>query len=380
MNSACWFWLHEYRVTPELITAVLDRVAQAGIGTVIYYGVYGEAQYASELLPVSSLVTADFAPLPFVVEQGHARGLQVEAWWSVGTVMSNGQLRGMHPGWDIATLAEIPDDVHWLNFSLPEVRQFVSDVAVEIAENCGVDGVHLDYIRFPVPPPYKEGSCESLVDCRDFFSPEEVPATVQSAYQHLKASKPTVQLTAAVMAGQGGSANHLQNWADWLAGDYIDLVRPMAYIENPAKLEDLRRWIGEWQGLIPERVDPALIMYNGSGSSKVLKTPEQLLEEITLCQEAGFGDLCFFHADVMTDAQISFLAKTCKGGEDMIVPKEGSLEDKLRELKALILAEQEEFASVQTAVQAYGGQCEAMLAKMGEIEPLLETLKSDLAG
>jgi uncharacterized lipoprotein YddW (UPF0748 family) len=302
---AIWIWTRTNNA--QKIDEMLDRVVRGGFKTVLYYVGSGRVHYNSALLPQSPDVTPEYDPLAYVVEQGHARGLKVQAWWCPGWAARVSSFRDEHPEWDIAAVEGIPDDFHWLNFSLPEVRQFVSDVVVEIAENYDVDGVHLDYIRFPAPSPYNE------VDCREFFSPDDVPATVRGVYQRLKASRPNVQLTAAVMAGQGGSANHLQNWADWLAGEYIDLVMPMAHIENPDKMDDLRRYIEEWHGMIGrERIVPGLKVFNGFGADKVPKTPAQFTAEMSLCEASGFHSIVVFDEQNVTEELLDALASvTC---------------------------------------------------------------------
>jgi uncharacterized lipoprotein YddW (UPF0748 family) len=285
--------------TPEQADDMLDRVVQGKFNTVLYCVGSGTVTYNSSLLNRGPYVTPEYDPLAYVVEQGHARGLKVQAWWCPGLIMEYGSLRNEHPEWDIAAVEGIPNDFHWPKFSLPEVRQFVGDVAVEIVENYDVDGVHLDYIRYPWPP--------SDVDLHQFFGPEDVPATVQGIYQRVKAIQPDVQVTAAVTHRQSRSAYYMQNWADWLEGEYIDYVMPMAYF-SPDENDSLEYYFGEWQALPHfERIVPGLSVVTDF-ESKAPKTPEQLIAQIAICRAGGARGITIFDENMITGELLDALA------------------------------------------------------------------------
>ena len=38
---------------------------------------------------------------------------------------------------------------NWLNFTRPDVRNFIGDVMLEVINNYNVQGIHFDYIRYP---------------------------------------------------------------------------------------------------------------------------------------------------------------------------------------------------------------------------------------
>jgi len=286
--------------TPEQADAMLDRVTQGKFNTVLYCVGSGTVSYNSELLHEEPYVTPEYDPLAYVVEQGHARGLKVQAWWCPGLIMEYSSLRDEHPEWDIAALEEIPDDLHWLNFSLPAVRQFVSDVVAEIVKNYDVDGVHLDYIRYPSAP--------SRVDLHQFLTPDDVSATVRGVYQRVKAIRPSVQVTAAVMPKKSDSAYYMQNWADWLAGEYMDYVMPMAYL-SPDKNKSLERYLKEWQAL-PRfgQIVPGLSVYYETDTGDVIKTAEQLIAQIEICQASGAIGVTIFDEGIATDELLDALA------------------------------------------------------------------------
>ncbi|GAB4534139.1 MAG: hypothetical protein Kow0063_16920 [Anaerolineae bacterium] len=282
---------------------MLERVAQAGFDTILY-GIYpSDVYYRSELLPRSPEVTAEYDPLAYVIEQGHARGLKVQAWWSCGAAPRFISFRERYPSWDIAKRDDVPDDVHWLDFSLPEVRQFVGDVVLEIAQNYDIDGIHLDYIRYPYDPSHWQ----------DVFDDNDVTSTVKSAYRRLKLVRPGVQLTAAVISSQGGARAHRQNWADWLEGGFIDRVFAMAYIDadltyaGPRDAWTLKQAIQEWQDLPhSERIVAGLKVLSNDVS--VVKTSEEFMAQVELCSLGGFDSIAVFDERSVTDEILEALA------------------------------------------------------------------------
>lgn len=288
--------------TPEKADAMIARIIQGDFNTLIYCIGSGNVAYKSELLDWLPFVTLEYDPLTYVVDQAHAAGLEVQAWWCPGLIMTYGTLRERYPEWDVSVVEGVPDDFHWANFSLPEVRHFIGDIAVEIVELYDVDGVHLDYIRYPSPP--------AQADCCQFFSSDDISDTVQEVYQRVKAADPTVQVTAAVRARPEDAINAQQDWVRWLEEDYIDNVMPMAYLGSDAReMRKLQRLLAEWQTLPHfERVIPGLAVSYSSDGLTNPKTPEQIFAQIDLCQENVVSGFSIFDEDTITDEILSSLA------------------------------------------------------------------------
>ncbi len=127
-----------------------------------------EAYYRSRLLPPAPDVAPDFDPLDYVIFRARAAGLQVHAWINVFTA---GMLteRPSHPDhvlnrrpdwvtvdrtgrslWDYTWQeAQVYVPARMLDPGVPGVQQFVLDVALEVVDSYDVDGIHLDYVRYP---------------------------------------------------------------------------------------------------------------------------------------------------------------------------------------------------------------------------------------
>lgn len=144
-------WVQARALTSrERIDAMLAR-AQSGHFNAIFVCVFSEGQalYESALADMSERVTPGFDPLAYLVPEAHRRGIAVHAWFVAGLVGDEARILAEHPDW--ALVGPDGKTAGWLNFTRPDVRQFVSDLMLETVERYGVDGVHFDYTRYPGP-------------------------------------------------------------------------------------------------------------------------------------------------------------------------------------------------------------------------------------
>lgn len=143
---------HRSITTPEKIDAVIRRVEASHLNAIFAnVFVYGQALYDSKLVPKYDRLDPAFDPLAYLIEQAHQRNIQVHTWLVNGPVGYKGTsaILAAHPDWSLVG----PDGKKstWLNFARPEVGQFTSDLAIELVQQYSVDGIHLDYFRYPGP-------------------------------------------------------------------------------------------------------------------------------------------------------------------------------------------------------------------------------------
>lgn len=239
----------------------LDLAVDAGCDTVIYAAYYGRAYWNSDIMPVQ--VDA----LTGVMAGAATRGLNVWAWLPCAYMAW-----GSHPEWNAKNNhADIDED--WLDFEVPAARAFLASAYAEIVNRYAVDGVLLDYIRW-------RSSWWLTAD----LSPDDISLTVSGIHAAVKAIRP-IPVTAAVYRSQRSCRHARQHWWEWLAGDYLDVASPMAYVNNTDELQVLME---DWTetGWYPSQVYPSLRVYM---SDSTLKTPAQMSNEFTICEDAlGF--------------------------------------------------------------------------------------------
>ena len=121
-----------------------------------------DAFYESEIEPWSEWLTGKqgkipdpyYDPLKFIIEECHKRGIEIHAWFnpfrSVVNIntsdISRKHISKTHPGWNIEY-----GKYKWLNPGLPEVRNYVTDIVMDVVRRYNIDGVHFDDYFYPYP-------------------------------------------------------------------------------------------------------------------------------------------------------------------------------------------------------------------------------------
>ena len=149
------------------IAAMLDNCAGIGANVVIaHVRPFGDALYFSELFPFSHLCTGTqgqdpgFDPLAILLEQAHARGLEVEAWINPYRLQAGGTsaaladtgLAALHPGWVREAAGGL-----WLDPALPEVQDHIAAGVEELCRRYEIDGIHFDDYFYPTTDPAFDG-------------------------------------------------------------------------------------------------------------------------------------------------------------------------------------------------------------------------------
>jgi uncharacterized lipoprotein YddW (UPF0748 family) len=165
-----WLSRFGWRTQSEL-EAAINHISQSGFNT-IFFQVRGtfDAFYQSSLEPWSDRLTGSLGqdpgwdPLATVLSIAHANNVEVHAWMNTFPIWRGEELPNsqglthplqLHPEWIISDqsgsqMALNPIYV-FADPSIPEVRAHVASVAGDLTRRYDVDGVHLDYIRFPEP-------------------------------------------------------------------------------------------------------------------------------------------------------------------------------------------------------------------------------------
>lgn len=170
-------WVVRFRlVSPESIDRVV-REAKEGHLNALFAQVYGraDAYWNSAFVPRAEVLQQspeDFDPLGYLLERAQAMGLQVHAWLNVYYVWpyppplpsSPYHVVNLHPDWLIldeegrslldyspSERRQDPIEGLFLDPANPEVRNYFLEVLEELLRRYPVDGIHLDFVRYPGP-------------------------------------------------------------------------------------------------------------------------------------------------------------------------------------------------------------------------------------
>lgn len=255
--------------SPGDIATIMSNIASGGFNQV-YFQVRGtaDAYYASTLEPWSAGLGAlgedpGWDPLLEAVGEAHALGLEIHAWLNTFPVWSGSSpppsctpqhIYNAHPEWICADSTGTPmllgDSYVFGSPGNPDLQDHVAAVAAEIVTNYDVNGIHLDYIRYPGLDYCHDAVSEArFADARaadpslswDDWQRDQVTATVQKVHTAVKAGDPDAALTAAVWficrnvwgwsAVSQGCMDYYQDPRAWGAAGIIDAVAPMIYFD-----------------------------------------------------------------------------------------------------------------------------------------------------
>ncbi len=291
-------WVPRWDLTnPQWVERMVDDASRAGF-TALFVQVdgRGEAYYRSSILPPAEGL-GDYDPLAAILSLARPRGLAVHAWINAFTVGLPGQppssaehVLNNHPDWVTyddtgKSLLKWPTERarrnlagYFLEPGLPAVVDFVATVVAEVAERYPVDGIHLDYIRYPGPDmgyhpamreefaarygidPLKLDPSSPLGPVWDEWRRQQVSAVVRRAAAVARLSRPGILVSAAVFSDLNEAVNlRFQDWPRWVLEGDLDFVTPMAYSSSTPEVESLL--LAGWQAAPPQAVYPGLGAY-----------------------------------------------------------------------------------------------------------------------
>ncbi len=280
------------------LAQIFDRLAQAGINTVFFETVNaGYTIYPSKVASQQNPLIRGWDPLAVAVELAHERQMELHAWvwaFAAGNQRHNEILK-VNPSYPGPVLAAHPD---WANYDQlgnpipvgqtkpffdpanPEVRQYLLRLYEEIVTQYKVDGLQLDYIRYPFQDPsanrtYGYGkaaraqfqqltgvdpvnispSQKDLWQKWTEFRTQQIDSFVAQVSQQLRQKRcpatscaPSGQLILSVAVFPLPEPERIQkiqqHWEVWARRGDIDLIVPMTYAQDTPRFQRLAQpWI-----------------------------------------------------------------------------------------------------------------------------------------
>jgi uncharacterized lipoprotein YddW (UPF0748 family) len=304
-------------VSPEEVDRVVDHAVAGGFNTLlVQVRGRGDAFYRSQLVPASPLLhgrNARFDPLAHLLERARAQHLKVHAWVNVLLTGHFGQplpdVLQQHPEWAmvprsaaraalaakglarlrVIAAASSRSDVegYYLSPAVPSVGVHLEQVVRELVRRYPVDGLHLDFIRYPsVDFDYSRAALESFQRTQgsgDLLSgPQRAPAAwdehrrsvltalVERLSRAARSERSGLLVSAAVVPSDVEALNQkFQAWPTWVSRGIVDAVCPMAYTPDPklfrAQIEQARELVGAkdlWAGVGAYRLSIDMVVQN----------------------------------------------------------------------------------------------------------------------
>jgi uncharacterized lipoprotein YddW (UPF0748 family) len=209
----------------------------------------GNAMYRSAIEPWASELTGrqgrepGWDPLAFAIDACHARGMELHAWFNVNRVWTAGDppastpehVARAHPSW----VRRYGTDL-WLDPGIPAAREYTVQVAEELVRDYDIDGLHLDYCRYPDRDFDDAATWRSFGEGenRDTWRRGNINALVREMYRRCTGIRPGLQVGSAPIGiyeslpgarGWEGRNAVYQDSREWMRGGYQDYVVPQVY-------------------------------------------------------------------------------------------------------------------------------------------------------
>jgi uncharacterized lipoprotein YddW (UPF0748 family) len=271
------------------LAQIFDRIAQAGINTVFFETLNaGYTIYPSKVAPQQNPLVRGWDPLASAVKLAHERGIELHAWvwaFAAGNRQHNrllnidpnypGPVLAAHPNWsgydNRSQMIPSGQSKPFFDPANPQVRQYLLSLYEEIVSRYNVDGIQLDYIRYPFQDPaanrtygYGKAAREQFQQLTGVdplrisprerqlwqkwteFRTQQIDNFVAQVSQQLRKKRPNLILSVAVfpLPEQERIQKLQQHWEVWARRGDVDLIVPMTYAQDTPRFERLAQpWI-----------------------------------------------------------------------------------------------------------------------------------------
>jgi uncharacterized lipoprotein YddW (UPF0748 family) len=282
------------------LRAMLDHASSVGLNAILLHvRIAGDAMYPTKYAPWSAYLSGtsglgpnpSYDPLQFAVEEAHARGIQLHAWFNPFRAMmpifagkaSSVHVTRTHPEWIRKYGTQT-----WIDPGEPAARKWVLETMLDVVKRYDVDGIHIDDYFYPyresrvvtrrvkkkrvrtrveIPFPddrtwKKYGRAAGFTD-RDSWRRANIDDFVKKLYTEVKAIKPTMLVGISPFGiwrpgsppGVTGLDSYAEIYADsrrWLREGWLDYIAPQIYWQVGGEQDRFRLLDAWWRSENPQ--------------------------------------------------------------------------------------------------------------------------------
>ena len=264
----------------------------------------GDAYFNISEEPRATDITGpkNFDPLAYVIKLAHAAvpRIEVHAWLNTFFAGESSQVYLQHgDAW--GNRADDGSTSGYLDPGVPEVQTYTHKVFMDVAQNYDIDGLHMDFVRYPglgwgySPESLSLYRLETGTNAVPWSGDERwkawrrarVTGFVRDLHEELKREHPNIKLSGALICFGGGPltsadwprtsaySSVFQDWKDWLSNGYLDFGVPMNYDSDWSGLE--KGWFDRWLNF---EKDSGFANRVVTGVGAFLNYPEETLAQI----------------------------------------------------------------------------------------------------
>jgi uncharacterized lipoprotein YddW (UPF0748 family) len=257
-------------------------------------------------------------PLQECIEEAHAVGLKVHAWFEYGFSSSysasGGSIVAAKPNWaakDASGNLLVKNGFDWLNAFHPEVQDYMISLFKEVVNNYAVDGVQGDD-RLPALPSTggydtytvnlfkaENAGVAPPADYREAYwlswRTKKINAFMKRLYTEVKAIKPAIKVTMSPSPFPWGRDEYLQDWPTWVDSSWVDAVMPQCYRYDISAYNATVAQQKSYYRSTTIPLYPGVLLKSGS----TIQSDALLTQMIQTNRRSGFkGEVFFFYEGI----------------------------------------------------------------------------------
>ncbi len=236
---------------------ILDRLKEANFNTVILQTrLRGDVIYPSAFETFPEALTGytgrnpGYDPLAFAIEECHKRGMELHAWIVTIPAGNNRQVKRLGKHSVVRKNRKIckqHQGAWYLDPGHPETATYLTGIVSEIVSRYEVDGIHLDYIRYPenarrFPDNDTYRKYGKGMDKRQWRR-NNITNIVRQIHAEIKRQKPWIKLSSSPVGkyrdtrryssvGWNAYETVYQDAQGWLKEGIHDILFPMMYFKD----------------------------------------------------------------------------------------------------------------------------------------------------
>lgn len=263
-----------------------------------------DAYYNSKIVPKPTNLKENFDMLDYAVKLGHENNIKIHAWFVICRI-GKGDYKKTLNNTKISWLNKdnkgnyLNENNVFIDPSNYEAKKYIISVIKEVEKNYNIDGIHLDYIRYPNK---SYGYTENSLLQYTLQTGETFPTTLRFdnfrreqitnfIYEIRKSLNKNTVLSASIVSwGEATNYKNLssynntfQDYEKWINNNLVDFIVPMIYkrehIEKQSK--DYTKWLNLYKPN-KNKIIPAIGAY--------LNDAKGIKKQIINTEKAGYNN------------------------------------------------------------------------------------------
>ena len=300
-----WPYAKTASAQKQEMISTLDQLKRVNVNTVlIQTRVRASTIYPSAIEPFDMCLTGThgrnpgYDPLEFIVDECHKRGMECHAWIVTIPVGKTSEARFKEFKRKNPRLAKSIGLDGFMDPENPQTGDYIANICAEVTRKYDIDGIHLDYIRYPETWKIKVPRQKAR---------DNITSIVRKINRAVKSLKPWVKLSCSPVGKSGDLSRYrsggwnaynavCQDAQGWLREGLMDQLYPMMYFRE----NNFYPFALDWQ----ERSYGRTIV---SGLGIYFLSPREgnwtlgdVTREMNFVRQNGIGH-CYFRSKFLTD-------------------------------------------------------------------------------